>query len=72
MFGFQGGEDADTLLRKKQYLKEAQRHWRFLTHYDLSTIKTKGQLCNMIKIRKGLSEEQATKDVDNWMQGKEF
>ena len=39
MFGFQGGERAETMSRKKAYLKEAQRRWTFLTHYDLSTIK---------------------------------
>lgn len=72
MFGFTGGEDAKTVLRKKQYLKDAQREWHFLTHYDLSTIKTKGQLSNMIKVRAGLSEEQATKDVTTWMAGKQF
>jgi len=26
----------------------------------------------MIKVRTGLSEEQTTTDVDEWMQGKEF
>lgn len=72
MFGFQGGEEAKTLLRKKQYLRDAQLRWHFLTHYDLSTIKTTGQLKNMIKVRTGLSEEQTTKDVDEWMLGKEF
>ncbi len=72
MFGFQGGEDSETLNRKRKYLKDAQQRWSFLTHYDLSTIKTKGQLCNMVKIRAGLSEEQASKDVEQWMQGKEF
>ena len=72
MFGFEGGETVETVTRKKGYLKDAQAHWKFLTHYDLSTIKTKGQLCNMIKVRAGLSDDQALKDVDAWMRGKNF
>ena len=48
MFGFQGGESADTVARKKSYMKEAQTKWRFLTNLDCSTIKTKGQLSSMI------------------------
>jgi len=38
MFGFQGGESADTVARKKGYMKDAQRKWRFLTNFDCSTI----------------------------------
>ena len=59
MFGFQGGESADTVARKKGYMKDAQHQWRFLTSYDLSSIKTAGQLCSMVKARSGVSEEQA-------------
>jgi len=51
MFGFQGGESADTVARKKGYMKDAQQKWRFLTNYDLSSIKTEGQLCSMAKTR---------------------
>ena len=72
MFGFQGDETAEAVARKKGYLRDVQKHWKFLTHYDLSTIRTKGQFCNMIKVRASLSEEQATKDVDAWMAGKVF
>ena len=72
MFGFQGGESADTVARKKGYMKDAQQKWRFLTNYDLSSIKTEGQLCSMVKTRSGISEEQAKRDVDAWMQGKQF
>jgi hypothetical protein len=32
MFGFQGGESADTVARKKGYMKDAQQKWRFLTN----------------------------------------
>jgi hypothetical protein len=56
--------------------KDAQQKWRFLTNYDLSSIKTEGQLCSMVKTRSGISEEQAKRDVDAWMdawmQGKQF
>jgi hypothetical protein len=72
MFGFQGGESADTVARKKSYMKQAQTKWRFLTNLDCSTIKTKGQLSSMIKTRSGISEDQAKRDVDAWMQGKQF
>ena len=72
MFGFQGGESADTVARKKLYMKEAQQKWRFLTNLDCSSIKTKGQLSSMIKTRSGISEDQAKRDVDAWMEGKQF
>jgi hypothetical protein len=72
MFGFQGGESADAVGRKKGYMTDAQHQWRFLTNYDLSTIKTEGQLCSMVKTRSGISEEQAKRDVDAWMEGKQF
>jgi len=72
MFGHQGGESAETVARKKGYGREAQQKWKFLTNFDLSTIKNKGQLCAMIHVRSGISDEQAVKDVDAWMVGKEF
>ena len=72
MFGFQGGESADTVGRKKGYMNDAQRQWRFLTNYDLSTIRTESQLCAMVKTRSGISEKQAKRDVDAWMEGKQF
>lgn len=72
MFGFQGGESAGVVERKKAYMKDAQKTWVFLTNYDLSTIKNAVQLATMIKIRSGISELQATRDVQGWMQGKQF
>ena len=53
-------------------MEDAQHQWRFLTNYDLSTIKTEGQLCSMVKTHSGISEEQAKRDVDAWMEGKQF
>jgi hypothetical protein len=53
-------------------MKDAQHQWRFLTNYDLSTVKTERQLCSMVKTRSGISEEQAKRDVDAWMEDKQF
>jgi hypothetical protein len=72
MFGFQGGESVDTVVRKKGYMKDAQRKWPFLTSFDCSTIKTAGQLASMIKTRSGITEKQSRLDVDAWMEGKDF
>jgi hypothetical protein len=72
MFGFTGGESADTVARKKGYMKDAQQKWRFLTNFDCSSIKTAGQLCSMVQTRSGISEEQAKQDVEAWMEGKQF
>lgn len=72
MFGFQGGEDAETVLRKKGYRKEAQQRWTFLTHYDLSTIKNEAQLRSMVKGRSGITESQAANEVHAWMENKQF
>jgi hypothetical protein len=33
-------------------------------------IKTKGQLCDMIKVRSAISGEKAVADVEKWMAGK--
>lgn len=72
MFGFQGGESADVVARKTGYMNDARQKWRFLTVFDCSTIKTEGQLCSMVQTRSSISEEQATRDVGAWMQGKNF
>jgi hypothetical protein len=72
MFGFQGGESAKVVARKKGHMKDAQQKWRFLTNFDCSTIKTEGQLCSMVKTRSSISEEQAKRDVGAWMLGRQF
>jgi hypothetical protein len=72
MFGFRGGENADVVARKRGYMKEAQQKWPFLTNFDCSTITTAGQLSAMIKVRSSISEQQATQNVNDWMQGKVF
>ena len=72
LFGFQGGESADTVARKKSYMQDARQQWGFLTHFDLSTIKNELQLSSMVKDRSGISQAQAKSDVQAWMQGKQF
>jgi hypothetical protein len=72
MFGFQGGESANTVARKKGYMQDAQQRWSFMTNFDLSTIKNEVQLSSMVKDRSGISEEQAKSEVEVWMRGKEF
>ena len=72
MFGFQGGESADTVARKKSYMQDAQKRWGFLTHFDLSTIKNELQLSSMVKDRSGISQAPAKSDVQAWMQGRQF
>jgi hypothetical protein len=63
VFGFQGGESVETVSRKKDYRKDAQQRWGFLTHYDLSTIKNEAQLRAMVKGRSIITEAQATSEV---------
>jgi len=72
MFGFSGGESAETVARKRGYMREAQQHWPFLTNFDASTIKNEIQLTSMIKDRTGGTEAQAKQHVQAWMQGKRF
>ena len=72
MFGFQGGESADTVSRKTGYRRDAQRRWGFLTNFDLSSIRNEVQLCSMVRDRLGISEAQARSDVHVWMQNKQF
>ena len=72
MFGFQGGEDADTVARKREQMRDAQDRWRFLTFYDASTIKNPSQLVDMVRTRTSVSEEQAKTEVETWMRGKQF
>ena len=72
MFGFRGGESVETVARKKGYMQEAQEQWSFLTGFDLSTIKNEVQFASMVKDRTGITEAQATRDVQAWMQGKQF
>lgn len=69
MFGFQGGESAETVAYKKAMMRSAQAKWHFLTNFDVSTIRNKSQLANMIKIRSRIDEAQATGDVDTWLEG---
>ena len=72
MFGFRGGENAETVARKKVYMKDAQQRWGCLTNFDLSTIKNEVQLRSIVRDRYSLSETEAKNDVAEWVRGKEF
>jgi hypothetical protein len=72
MFGFRGGESADTVARKKGYMEDAQQRWPHLTNFDLSTIKNEVQLRSIVRDRYGLSERDAKDRVSEWRQGKQF
>lgn len=72
MFGFQGAESAETVARKRGYMKEAQQRWPFLTNFDASTIRNPLQLAAMVKDRTGQPRDKAAADVEAWMTGKTF
>jgi hypothetical protein len=72
MFGFRGGESADTVARKKGYMEEAQERWPYLTNFDLSTIKNEDQLRSIVRDRYALSENEAKDRVAEWGRGKHF
>jgi hypothetical protein len=62
MFGFQGGESAGTVARKRGYMQDAQQRWVFMTNFDLSTIKNDVQLSTIVKKRSGISETQTNNE----------
>jgi hypothetical protein len=72
MFGYQGGESAETVARKTAYGEDARRRWRFLTTIDLSSIRNIEQLSSMIATRSSISDDHARKDVAAWIRGKAF
>jgi hypothetical protein len=72
MFGYRGGESAETVERKQGYMRDAQERWGELTVFDLSTIRNEAQLCELIKERLGLPMTQVSADVRSWAQGKDF
>jgi hypothetical protein len=72
MFGYRGGESAETVARKQGYMRDAKQRWAGVTTYDLSTITNETQLCGIVKDRLGLPEAQVKSDVQSWMQGKQF
>lgn len=72
MFGFRGGETAETVTRKRGYMKDAQQHWPFMTHFDASTIRNALQLIALVKDRSACSRPEAEADVKAWLVGREF
>lgn len=71
-FGFQGGDTAETVARRKRYMLEAQKQWPFLSELELSRIRNDVQLTSKIADCSGVSLERATSDVQIWMEGKQF
>jgi hypothetical protein len=72
MFGFRGSESDETVTRKTGYRIDAKRPWRGLTTVDLSEIKNKEQLIEVVQVRCSLTYEKARADVQSWMSGKQF
>ncbi|MET0427377.1 MAG: hypothetical protein ABW026_02665 [Microvirga sp.] len=72
MFGYQGGESTDTVIRKTAYRADAKRQWSALTTLDLSQIKNEEQLITLVKVRYSLPYETARTDVQGWSVGKHF
>jgi len=72
MFGYRGGESGETVARKRGYMADAQKRWRFLTRYDVTTIHNEPQLATMVRDRLGLSKSAADEEVHRWMIGKTF
>lgn len=72
MFGFRGGETADTVARKRAYMRTAQARWPFLTHFDAATIKNPRPLVSLVRDRCSLSVSDAESQVEDWMEKKEF
>ena len=72
MFGYRGGESAETVARKKGYMRDAQARWPFLTRFDLSTLRIEPQLAAMVKDRSGISKEEADCEVRAWAADKQF
>lgn len=72
MFGFTGAGSAETVVRKRGYMADAQARWPFLTHFDASTIKNERQLATMVKERCSLPQAGAEKEVREWVAGKVF
>ena len=72
MFGFQGGESRETVALKRSYMADAQQRWPFITNFDASTIKNRGQLVRLVKDRSARPMADVEVDVDAWMAGKTF
>jgi hypothetical protein len=72
MFGFSGGESAETVLRKRAHMAEARERWPFITLFDASTIKSEVQLVSLVKDRTGVARADAERDVQLWTRDRQF
>ncbi|MGZ8361260.1 MAG: hypothetical protein ACXWUX_12130 [Allosphingosinicella sp.] len=52
-------------------MRQARRHWPFITHFDASTIRNGTPLVTRVKDRSG-GTRQAEFDVEAWMVGRQF
>ena len=69
MFGFSGGEIAETVKRKRAYMAEARERWPFLTLFDDSTTRSEIQL---IRWFEGVTRSEAELDVQSWTRDCQF
>ena len=72
MFGFSGGESAETVALKRRYMAEARERWPFITLFDASTIKTEAQLISLVKDRTSVPRPEAERDVQLWTADRQF
>ncbi len=72
MFGYQGGESGEIVVRKRGYMAEAQQRWPFLTRFDVTTIHNEQQLATMVRDRSGRVKAEVDEEVHVWMEGKTF
>ena len=72
MFGYSGGESAETVTRKRAHMAEARQRWPFITAFDASTIKSEAQLISLVKDRTGLPRPDAERDVQSWTRDRQF
>ena len=70
MFGFKDSKSVRPVARQRDDMRDAQAAWPFLTIYDLATVTNAAELAEMIQARSSISAEEATRQVQAWMQGK--
>ena len=70
MFGFRGGESAETVARKKAYMKDAQQRWGCLTNFDLSTIKNEVQLRSIGETATASPKPRRRTPLREWVRGR--
>ena len=72
MFGFQGGEAADTMARARRVTCRTPSSVGAFRPSSTVDDQERRQLSSMVKDRSGIPEAQAKSDVQSWMRGKQF